>query len=64
MTACGKSKLDSWEICVFSGTESIDKFCFIAQAMSASQNIGGVTERLLRATQRMFGSFMRLSNSV
>jgi len=43
---------------------STDTFCFIALTKSVSQNIRGVTERLLRAAQRMLGSCMWLSNSV
>jgi len=44
--------------------KSIDAFCFIALTKDCTQNIRGVTERLLRAVQRMLGSCMRLSNSV
>jgi len=40
--------------------KSIDTFCFLAPTKSVTQNIRGVTERRLRAAQRMFGSCMRL----
>ena len=41
--------------------KSIDRFCFIAPTKSVTQNIRGVTERLLRAAQRMLESRIRLS---
>jgi len=35
-------------------------FCFIAPTKSVIHNITGVTERLIRAAQRMLGSWIRL----
>jgi len=35
-------------------------FCFIVLTKSVTHHIGGVTERPLRATQRMLGSCMPL----
>jgi len=39
---------------------SIGTFCFIALTKSVEQNVRGVTERLLRAAQRMLGYCMQL----
>ena len=52
------------ESCTKKKLPQINWHMFYCTNKSVTQNIRGVTEGLLRATQRMLGSCMRLSNSV